>query len=58
MVRAIVGTLLEVGEGKMNIEDFEKVIQGQDRQKAGRAVPPEGLFLTRVEYPFELKRNK
>ncbi|MDJ1479011.1 tRNA pseudouridine(38-40) synthase TruA [Cytophagaceae bacterium DM2B3-1] len=58
MVRAIVGTLLEVGEGKMNIDDFEKVIQGQDRQKAGRAVPPEGLFLTRVEYPFELKKNR
>lgn len=52
MVRAIVGTLLEIGEGRMDTADFEAIVQSQDRRKAGRAVPPEGLFLTRVEYPF------
>jgi len=58
MVRAIVGTLLEVGEGKMTPETFENVILSKDRQQAGCAVPPEGLFLTRVAYPFELTRYK
>jgi tRNA pseudouridine38-40 synthase len=55
MVRAIVGTLLEVGEMRMDAAGFEAVIQSQDRQKAGRAVPPGGLFLTRVEYPFPIQ---
>ncbi len=54
MVRAIVGTLLEVGEGKMTVAQFEQIILSKDRKKAGRAVPPEGLFLTRVEYPAEV----
>lgn len=52
MVRAIVGTLLEVGVNKMSLHDFETVIQSKDRNKAGRAVPAEGLFLTKVQYPF------
>lgn len=52
MVRAITGTLLEVGEGRMDTAGFGAVIQSKDRRKAGRAVPPQGLFLTRVEYPF------
>ncbi len=54
MVRAIVGTLLEVGEGKMTTAMFEQIIQSKDRRKAGRAVPPDGLFLTKVCYPYEL----
>lgn len=51
MVRAIVGTLLEVGLKKINVEDFKRIISDKDRTKAGRAVPPEGLFLTTVIYP-------
>ena len=51
MVRALVGTLLEVGLGKLSIEAFVGVIESRDRTKAGRAVPPEGLFLTSVRYP-------
>ena len=52
MVRALVGTLLEVGEGKLSVDGFEDVIRSRDRGRAGRAVPPEGLFLTDVTYPF------
>ncbi len=55
MVRALVGTLLEVGEGKLSPDGFEDVIRGRDRGRAGRAVPPEGLFLTDVSYPFPVE---
>jgi tRNA pseudouridine38-40 synthase len=54
MVRAIVGTLLDVGTGKMSLQEFEKVIETKDRKCAGMAVPAKGLFLTKVEYPSEL----
>jgi tRNA pseudouridine38-40 synthase len=51
MVRAIVGTLIEVGTGKLIKEDFESIINSKDRKKAGWAAPPEGLFLCDVLYP-------
>ncbi len=51
MVRAIVGTLLEVGKEKLSIHDFEQIILSKDRKAAGMAVSPEGLFLTKVKYP-------
>jgi tRNA pseudouridine38-40 synthase len=50
MVRAIVGTLLEVGSGRLSLEDFEQIILSKNRKKAGRAVPAEGLFLMEVNY--------
>lgn len=50
MVRAIVGTLLEVGMSKISISDFEQIILSQNRKKAGRSVPAEGLFLMEVNY--------
>jgi len=50
MVRAIVGTLIDVGLGKKSIQDFIKIIESQDRTKAGFSVPPQGLFLTGVKY--------
>lgn len=53
MVRAIVGTLLEVGQGKMTREEFRQVILDQSRSKAGVSVPASGLYLTRVEYPWD-----
>jgi tRNA pseudouridine38-40 synthase len=56
MVRAIVGTLIEVGNGRMSIAAFEQVIQSKDRRKAGRAVPPQGLFLASVSYPSTIFR--
>lgn len=51
MVRAVVGTLTEVGKGKMKIEEFTKVIESKDRSNAGFSVPACGLYLTKVEYP-------
>jgi len=53
MVRAIVGTLVEVGRGKMSIEEFRKVIEQKDRCKAGASVPGHALFLVDIEYPAE-----
>lgn len=54
MVRAIVGTLLEVGRGKMSIEDFRKVIEAENRCDAGTSVPGKGLYLVNVEYPEDV----
>ncbi len=54
MVRAITGTLLEVGKGKMTLEEFRKVIEMKDRCKAGTSLPAKGLFLTNITYPEEL----
>ncbi|MEM7382619.1 MAG: tRNA pseudouridine(38-40) synthase TruA [Bacteroidota bacterium] len=51
MVRAIVGTLLEVGQGKIGIEDVKTIIKSKDRSKAGVSVPAKGLYLTEVKYP-------
>ena len=51
MVRAIVGTLLDVGTGKITITEFENILNGRDRKKAGMNAPPEGLYLTSVKYP-------
>jgi tRNA pseudouridine38-40 synthase len=54
MVRAIVGTLLNVGTGKTTITEFERVIESRDRKYAGMSVPAKGLFLIKVDYPSEL----
>ena len=50
MVRAVVGTLLEVGLGKKTVEDFRKIIESKKRSEAGLSVPAKGLFLTEVCY--------
>ena len=50
MVRAIVGTLIEVGLGKKTVEDFRKIIESKKRSEAGLSVPAKGLFLTAVCY--------
>lgn len=51
MVRAIVGTMVAVGQGKLDPAGFEKVILERDRCKAGKSAPATGLFLTGIEYP-------
>ena len=51
MVRAMVGTLLEVGTDKISMEGFKDVLTSKDRKKAGMNVPPEGLYLMEVRYP-------
>ena len=57
MVRAIVGTLIEVGRGKRSVEEFQAIIAGRDRALAGTSAPPQGLFLTRVDYPAEIYKD-
>ena len=51
MVRAIVGTLLDVGTGKISVAEFKKIMASKDRKKAGMNAPPEGLYLKEVIYP-------
>lgn len=51
MVRAIVGTLVEVGLGKKSVDDFEKIILSKDRKMAGYSAPAHGLYLADIEYP-------
>ena len=51
MVRAIVGTLIAVGEKKISIEDFIQIIESKNRANAGVSVPAYGLYLTNVNYP-------
>ena len=50
MVRAIVGTLIEVGTGKKSVDDFREIIESKNRSKAGLSVPAKGLFLTAIKY--------
>lgn len=52
MVRAIVGTMVEIGSGKKNINDFKKILESKDRNQAGPSAPAHGLYLTQVKYPY------
>ncbi len=54
MIRILVGTLLEVGAGRMSADTFEQILNEGDRNRAGPTAPPRGLFLVRVDYN---KRN-
>ncbi len=51
MVRAIVGTLLELGVGRISLDELKMIIESKSRSKAGESVPAKGLTLYRVEYP-------
>lgn len=60
MVRAIVGTLVNVGSGKISMKEFEAILKSKDRKKAGMNVPAEGLYLLDVKYPkriFDLSQQ-
>lgn len=52
MVRAIVGTMLEVGEAKISLDDFQKILNSKNRSEAGLSVPAKGLFLADIQYPY------
>ena len=52
MVRAVVGTLVEVGRGKISIDDFRRIIAQKDRCSAGTSMPGHALFLWDVTYPY------
>jgi tRNA pseudouridine38-40 synthase len=54
MVRAIVGTMIDVGFGKLDLQKFEDIIIARDRCRAGKSAPAKGLFLTDIEYPAEI----
>lgn len=54
MVRAVVGTLLDVGFGNLNTEDLLQIIASKDRGEAKLSVPAKGLFLVDIQYPEEL----
>ena len=54
MVRAVVGTLVEVGRGRMTLEAFCRVIERKDRCQAGESVPAHGLYLVDIKYPFPM----
>lgn len=54
MVRTIVGTMVEIGQKRMSLDQFEQIIQAKDRTVAGRAAPPNGLYLMEVTYPPEV----
>jgi tRNA pseudouridine38-40 synthase len=54
MVRAIVGTMVEIGFGKMNLRELDEIILAMDRCRAGKSAPAKGLFLADIEYPEEI----
>jgi len=57
MVRAIVGTLLDIGIGKKTKQDFIDIIKSKNRSEAGLSVPAQGLFLTQVTYPNTINNS-
>jgi tRNA pseudouridine38-40 synthase len=54
MVRAIVGTMLDIGFRRINLNDFREIIESRNRSDAGPSVPARGLFLTDVQYPADI----
>ncbi|MBR3647791.1 MAG: tRNA pseudouridine(38-40) synthase TruA [Paludibacteraceae bacterium] len=54
MVRAVVGTLFEVGRGRMTIEHMRQAIEAHDRCAAGQSMPPDGLYLTDIRYSDDI----
>lgn len=50
MVRIICGTIVDVGLGKIKVEDISQIIESRDRKKAGKTLPPHGLYLVKVFY--------
>lgn len=58
MVRAVVGTLLDVGRGKISVADVHEIVKSGDRSEAGQSVPAHGLYLTQILYPEEYKVNE
>lgn len=52
MVRAIVGTLINVGKGKITVEQFCQIIESKNRGNAGKSVTGKALFLSKIDYPF------
>ena len=58
MVRAIVGTLINVGLEKITVEDLQAIIASKNRSEAGYSVPAHGLYLTKIEYPESITNDR
>jgi tRNA pseudouridine38-40 synthase len=54
MVRAIVGTMIEIGKGKLDPKSVERILASKNRSSAGMSAPAKGLFLEAIEYPEEI----
>ena len=54
MVRAIVGTLVDVGRGRYTVEQFEEIVRSLDLSRSSSSAPAQGLFLSDVRYPAEI----
>lgn len=54
MVRTVVGTLLDVGKGKLKVEDIEQILNSKDRSNAGDAMAAKGLFMHKIIYPKDI----
>lgn len=54
MVRSIVGTMLEIGQHRLDLDDLKRILKSRDRKKGGRSVPAHGLYLSMVRYPEEI----
>lgn len=55
MVRSIVGTLIGIGSGKIEVSDLHKIIKSKNRSEAGYSVPAHALYLSEIEYPEDIK---
>ena len=55
MVRAIVGTMLEIGQGKITEQELRTIIESKNRCNAGTSVPGHALFLCDIEYPTNIE---
>ena len=55
MVRAIVGTMINIGSGKIEVEELHNIIQSKNRGEAGFSVPAHALYLTKIEYPESIR---
>lgn len=58
MVRILAGTLAEVGTGRIRPEDIPAILESRDRKKAGPTLPPQGLFLVKVDYGPDFKPSQ
>tara|TARA_B100000780_G_scaffold164310_1_gene114852 strand:- start:171 stop:923 length:753 start_codon:yes stop_codon:yes gene_type:complete len=58
MVRAVVGTLLEVGTGKISVDEFKQIVKQKDRKRAGASAKAHGLFLCKIKYPDSINRYR
>lgn len=55
MVRAVVGTMINIGTGKIAVDDLHAIIKSKNRSEAGFSVPAHALYLTKIDYPEQIK---